>query len=320
MRSNQAKIKETIRSQIPEQRILILLLAICAIVQIFDSHFLSPENIITILLFIAIESVIAVGMTYLIILGEIDLSVGSLMSISCFASIYFQQYGVVAAILTGIALSTAFGLANGLITVKLNIPSMPVTLGTMVLISGLTYVLTGNITIQGENPDFRRIAEATWLGVPLLIYISIAISIVFGLILKFTAFGRNLYACGGNLDAAKYVGINTDRIRITVYTLIGALSGVAGVLLASKLNVASGLIGQETALMVITGVLLGGVSLSGGDGSVFKGFIGLLLMAVLNNSMNLMGVPTPLNEVLVGIILITVLAMDAVKVQRAKYL
>jgi ribose transport system permease protein len=316
MRSDRSRILDFLS----EQRILVLLVAICAIVQMFNSYFLTFENIISIVFFIAIENIIAVGMTYLIILGEIDLSVGSMMAISCVASIYFQSYGVVQGIIMGVVTATAIGLINGLIIVKIGLSSIPVTLGTMVLFSGLAYVLTNNVTIQGENPDFRLIAESSFLGVPLIIYISIIISIVFGFILKRTSFGRNIYACGGNINSARYAGINTDKLRIIIYVLIGALSGLAGVLLASKLNVASGQIGQETALMVITGVLLGGVSLSGGEGSIFKAFMGLLLMAVLNISMNLLGVPKPLNEVLIGAILIAVLTVDAIKIQRAKYL
>ena len=315
----QLNFNTKIRNFIKNQRILIALMVFCIIIQIFVPNFLSITNIQIILIGISVETFILIGLAYLLILGEIDLSVGAVMSISATFSILFQPYGVFAGLISGIVVGLFIGFINGLIVAKLKVSSIPATLAMMIFINGLVYVLTKNTSIWGKNTNFNLLANFEVLGVPLLIILPIILIIIFDLILKKTVYGRYIYAIGGNQAACLYVGINVTRIKISAFILTGGLSGLAGVFLASKFNVASGLIGTQTALLVITAVLLGGVSLSGGEGSVSKAYRGLLIMGVLSNAMQLLKLPSPLQLIIIGSLLIFILVVDTIERNKLQY-
>ena len=312
-------VSSRVISNINQQRIFIMLIGVSVLFSILIPRFISTENIINILSYTSLEGIILIGMTYLIIIGEIDLSIGAIMSISGTFAVLFQKYGVIAGISMGLAVGIIIGLVNGLIVVKCHVDSMPATLGVMVLVNSLVYVLTGSTSIWGSNSKFALIANVSILGIPIVVFLLILLVILFDLILRKTRFGRNIYAIGGNIHAAKYAGIKTDRVRIISFMLTGLLAGLAGVLVVSKYNVASGLIGSNTALMVITAVLLGGVSLSGGDGSVIKSFIGLLLVSVLSIGMQFLKFPVSVQPMVVGGVLIASLALEAMDRQREQY-
>lgn len=301
------------------QRTLLLLIGVWIVFGIAIPGFLRADNILNILMSISMEGVMLIGMTYLIILGEMDLSVGAVMSFCCACAVIFQRYGVAAGLVMGLGGGVCIGLINGILVVKLKVASMPATLGMMVLINGVVYVLTKSTSIWGENKDFSAIANSTVFDLPVIVLLFIVLVLLFDAILKRINFGRNIYAIGGNEKAAAYAGINTDKVRMICFALTGLLSGLAGVLLASHYNVASGLIGGDTALMVITAVLLGGVSLSGGEGSVIKAFLGLLLVGTLNIGMQLLKLPTAIQPMVVGVVLIASLAVDSLHAYQERF-
>lgn len=315
------KVKSNVvKNFLTEQRISLLLIAICVLLQFINSNFLSFGNIISVLIRYSIEFNIVIAITFVIILGEIDLSVGAIMSISCFSSIFFQRYGVATGLIAGILTGTLVGLVNGLIIIKFKTSSIPITLGMSVLINGLVFVLTKGNSINGTNSNFKFLTDYKIFNIPTVIIIAIVMILIFDFILKKTIYGRCLYACGGNIKAAEYAGINVKLLKLSIFIISGFLSGVAGVLTASRLNMTSGLLGVQTTLIVITGAFIGGVSLSGGEGTVVKAAQGLLFMAVLNNAIQFLKFPNALQDVILGSLLIIILIIDAINIKKKKYI
>lgn len=305
---------------IVEQKIFLVIIGLGLLLSLNSDYFLSFNNIMSILFYISIEGIIVFGMAYLIILKELDLSVGSVMALSGFFAIYFQRFGVLAGVVAGIAIGALIGLINGLLITKLRLNSIAATLGMMVLLSGVVFGLTDARSVIGTNEKFYVISNTEIFRINLPIVYFILLFVILELVLKRTFFGRNVFAVGGNETAANFAGINVARVKISAFTLTGFLSGVAGVLLASKLNIASGRIGMNTAIMVITAVLLGGISLSGGEGSIFKALQGILLIGLLRNAMVLLKVSFFFQDVISGLILIVILVIDAINIRRKKYL
>jgi ribose transport system permease protein len=311
---------------VADQKILILAVLISAVMGVLYPRFLRFENIIGILIKISIEGVIFIGMTYLIILGEIDLSVGSVMALCSAMSIIGQERGVVVGVAAALLTGLVVGILNGFMVVKMRIASIAVTLGMMVLLNGVVFVITkarapagGNYSIAGANPNFRLITDTMVLGVPMLILILAFLLAVFSFVLKKTVFGRNIYATGGNLTASRYANIKVDAVRIAAFALTGLLSGLAGVLLSAKYNIASWQIGTNTPLFVITAVLLGGVSLSGGEGSLLRAFQGLLLVGVIDSMVVNLKIYPAARLMMLGALLIIMLSVDGIRIKRERY-
>lgn len=302
-----------------EQKILIAIFLIGLFLTFQSSHFLTYYNIVNIVSSISIEGVIVIGMTFLVIVGDIDLSVGSVMALSTVLAIQAQKYGVAAGIITGIAGAMVVGLTNGLLVTKLKLSSIPVTLGMMIFVSGIVFALTKGLSVKGENPAFMKIAEPQFFYITGPIIIFIVLVILSQIILKRSIFGRNVYAVGSNSTASAFFGIKIDRVKIACFLITGLCAGIAGVLLAAKINVASGRLGAQTAILVITAVLLGGVSLSGGEGSVAKAFQGILFIGILNNAMVLLHLSVFIQEMIRGLVLILILVLDAINTRRAQY-
>ena len=302
-----------------EQKILIVIIVIAVFLSFRSPYFLTYYNIVNIFSFISIEGVIVIGMTFLMILGEIDLSVGAVMAFSTILAVLFQPYGLLTGVVAGIAGGAIIGFVNGTLVTRLRLSSIPVTLGMMVLVNGIVFALTKSQSVKGTNPEFLKIAQPLFFNISGSIIILLVLVIVFEIILKRTIFGRNVYAVGGNITASKFFGIHVDKIKTICFLITGTLAGLAGVLLAAKINVASGRFGVSTALLVITAVLLGGVSLSGGEGSVLKAFQGILLIGILNNAMVLLQLSSFIQDTVKGGVLILILVIDAVNIERAKY-
>lgn len=308
-----------LKSLLADQKILVLILLIGVFLSLRSPYFLTYNNIVNIFSSTAIEGIIVIGMAFLIILGEIDLSVGSVMAFSGILAILFQRYGVAAGVIAGVAGAGLVGVVNGLIVVKFKIPSIAATLGMMVMVNGVVFALTRSQSVKGTNPGFLAIAQSNLFGIPSYVLIYIALVVVFHVILRRSFFGRNVYAVGGNATASRFFGIPVGAVRVSCFIITGVLAGVAGVVLASKINVASGRLGVNTGLLVITAVLLGGVSLSGGEGSVGRAFQGILLIGILSNAMVLLQISPFIQDMIRGAILIVILVVDAVNTERARY-
>ena len=312
---------ERVRNFVIEHRMLFIVLAVVIVLSLMARHFLSVDNIVSILTNMSVEGSMVIGMALVVFLGEIDLSVGSVMALATTLSVLLQNYGVVVGVFAGLSGGLIAGLVNGVLITKLKLPSIAVTLGTMILINGVVFALTGEHTIAGSNSSFLLISQTQIFGIPLPIIFFVVLVAVFEVIIQKSLFGRNVFAVGGNATASRLFGIKVERVRISCFALSGFLSGVAGVLLAGKINTASGnLGGSGTLILVITAVLLGGISLRGGEGSVTRAIEGILLLMILNNGMVLMRISSFVQDVIRGSLLILVLAIEAVNVRRKKYL
>jgi len=312
---------ERVRDFVIEHRMLFIVIAVGMVLSLTSRHFLSVENIVSILTNMSVEGSMVIGMALIIFLGEIDLSVGSVMALATTLSVLFQNYGVVIGVFTGLFGGLIAGLVNGVLITKLKLPSIAVTLGTMILINGVVFALTGEHTIAGSNSNFLLISQTQIFDITLPIIIFVVLVGVFEVIIQKSLFGRNVFAVGGNASASRLFGIKVERVRISCFALSGFLSGVAGVLLAGKINTASGnLGGSGTLILVITAVLLGGISLRGGEGSITRAIEGILLLMILNNGMVLMRISSFVQDVIRGGLLILVLSIEAVNVRRKKYL
>ncbi|MCL5986349.1 MAG: ABC transporter permease [Actinobacteria bacterium] len=302
-----------------DNKILIVLLFIIIYFSLTSQQFLTYENIKNIFNQISINGIIAIGMTYLLIGRELDLSVGSNMAVVGALIITLQKYNLLLAIIISIFFGAFVGFANGLIVTKLKVNSIAVTLGMMITLRGLLLFLTGATTIKGTNPSFKILGTGEFYKIPFTVIIYSVLLIICGIILSRTFFGRNVYAIGGNEEACRFFGIDVMKNKISIFLLTGILAAIAGVILASRLNVASVQIGVETPIDIIVAVLLGGISLSGGEGSIFRSFQGVLLLGIISNTLQFSQILPYYHSVVKGLLLIFILIIDAWYVRFRKF-
>ena len=291
------------------------LLALVIVMSFLSDRFLTLPNLLNIFRQVSIMGIMAVGMTMVILSQGIDLSVGSLLALSGAVTAGFMagDTNMVLAILVGLAVGTGLGLFNGFMISKANLPDFIVTLAMMSIARGLTLVYTGGRPISGFDPTFRTIGGGRVGMIPVPVIIFLVIILIGYFILNKTTFGRYIYAVGGNKEAARLAGINTDAIKLKVYAISGFLAAVSGIILTSRLNSAQPTAGVAYELDVIAMVVLGGTSLTGGKGSVGGTLIGALIIGVLNNSLNLLGVASFYQEVAKGLVILVAVLLDSLQ-------
>ena len=282
-------------------------LALIVIFAFASPVFLTPENFANIGRQTTLVSIMAVGMAMVIICGEFDLSVGSVMALSgVLAALAMQRFGDVWVIgaVVAIAAGAAVGLVNGALTTALSIPSFLITLGSLSIARGLALLVTGTrpINILDEN-YYTIFGEGTIFGVPVPILWTVVVAIAGIVLLHYSTFGRQIYATGGNATAARYTGINTKRVKIICLTIVGSLAGLATLVLTARSHAARPDAGAGIELDVIAAVILGGAALSGGRGTIIGALIGSLMIGVLNNGLNLVGVDPSLQLTVKGLII-----------------
>ena len=291
---------------------LVALIVLCVVAALLSGRFLSGVNINNVLMQGAVLTVIAIGMTYVIIAGGFDLSVGSVVALSgCIAAMVMVEAGIAVGVAAGIATGAAVGLVNGLIVTKLDVNPFITTLATMVLLRGVTMLVTDSQPMSGEDglpALFNDFALARLLGLPYMVWLPIVIFAVCHWLLHHTAYGIRLFATGGNRDAAFLAGIAVGRVKTSAYVLCGTLAGIAGVMLASRVQSGQPTAGILYELTAIAAVVLGGASLHGGEGKLYKSVIGVFIIIVLSNALNLANVHSYWQQVAIGIVLIAAAA------------
>jgi ribose transport system permease protein len=295
---------------------LVTLLALCVGTSLLTDRFFSPLNLTNILVQSSIMAVIAIGMTFVIIGGGFDLSVGSTVALAgCIAAIVIVKFGLVAGVVAGIAAGVAVGLANGVIIAKLGVNPFITTLGMMVLVRGIVYLITGGAPVgdEGLPSAFIAFGSARFLGIHYLVWVPAVLLLVLSLVMKETPYGRRVYATGGNREAAYLSGVPVERIIASTYVWCGALAGVAGVMLAARLQSGQPTAGEFYELTAIAAVVLGGASLQGGEGTLYKSIIGVFIMIVLGNSLNLLNVDSYWQRVAIGVVIIAAAAADRLR-------
>jgi ribose transport system permease protein len=301
-----------------EFALVVVLLIMGTAMTIASPVFLDMGNLEAILVALSVEGTIAVGMMILLISGGFDLSVGSVVGFTGVVTGLSLQAGmpVVPAILTGLIAALAVGLLNGLLVAKMEINPFITTLGMSIAIRGLLLVLAHGRAVLNLPPAFTVIGQGSVFGLQIPILVMLAIVIIGDILMRNWRFFRQNYYIGGNEKAAGLSGINVDFVKIANYCVVALLAGVAGILTTARFGTSSVTFGTGVELRVITATIIGGASLSGGEGSVFGAFLGALFMGVLANALNLLGVDAYWQNLITGLILILAVLFDVLNERR----
>lgn len=290
------------------------LFLIILIISILNPGFLSAPNLLNVLRQVSINALIAFGMTFVILTGGIDLSVGAILAFSGAITATLLSSGMdpILAILIGLLIGAALGAINGIIIAKGKVAPFIATLATMTIYRGATLMFTDGRPVSnlGDSTFFQMLGGGYFFGIPMPAITMMISFVILYLILKKTTFGRRVYAVGGNEEASILSGIKVDRIKIYVYSLTGFLAAVAGVILTSRLNSAQPTAGTMYELDAIAAVVLGGTSLTGGKGWIVGTLIGALIIGVLNNGLNLLGVSSFFQQVVKGSVILLAVLLD----------
>ncbi len=288
------------------------LVALCLVLWAATPHFLTVSNLLNVLEQTSINAIVAVGMTYVIISGGIDLSVGSVLAVSGIALALALEGGVPApaAIVLALATGTASGLANGILITFGRLPPFIATLGMMSVARGAALMLAEGRPISGFSEGFRALATARLLVVPAPVLLTAVVYLVAHFVLVRTVFGRATYAIGGNEEAARLSGVHVRFHKTAVYGVAGLTSAVAAILLTARLNSAQPTAGTMYELDAIAATVIGGTSLLGGEGTLVGALIGALIMGVLRNGLNLLNVSSFFQQVVIGAVIIGAVLID----------
>ena len=315
------------RKSFPEQlarfQSLLALLVMVIALSLASPNFLTVDNTLNVLRQISINVCLSLGMTLVILSGGIDLSVGSVLALSGAVAAgllknglalppanLLIQFTVPGAVLAGILVGAALGCANGISVTWFKLPPFVATLGMLSIGRGLTMLWTGGFPITGLGDTFGRLGTGHALGIPMPVWISAALVLIFIGVTRRTCFGRHLYAVGGNERAATLSGLAVPRIKLMVYTLGGALAAVAGLLVTARLDSATPNAGLGYELDSIAAVVIGGTSLSGGRGSIIGTVLGCLIIGVLNDGLFLLNVSPFWQQVIKGAVILAAVALD----------
>ena len=309
-------MQRPLRARLAGQVPLLTLILLCAVTALMTDRFLSPFNLTNILVQSSIMAVIAMGMTFVIVGGGFDLSVGSTAALSgCVAAMLMPGGGVALGVFGGIAAGAAVGLANGFVIAMLGVNPFITTLGTMVLVRGVVFIITGGAPIgdEGLPAAFIAFGSQRLLGVHYLVWVPVVLLALLTFIMRSTPYGRRVYATGGGREAAYLSGVPVLRVIASTYIWCGALAGLAGVMLAARLQSGQPTAGEFYELTAIAAVVLGGASLHGGEGTPAKSVIGVFIMVVLGNALNLLNVDSYWQRVAVGVVIIAAAAADRLR-------
>ena len=274
------------------------------------STFYQPSNLIDIMLQSSINAVIAVGMTLVIMTRGIDLSVGSVVGLSSMVAADMLAHNVALGIFAGLSVGLACGFINGVLIARLKLPDFIVTLGTLSIFRGSALIYTDGQPIYGLPPAFRAIFGGHLLGLPTPVFFALVIAAVAFLVVRYTALGEQIIAIGGNEEAARLSGINVERVKVTVYSISGLLSAIAGFILIARIGAAEPIGGNGFELQAIGAAVIGGASLFGGIGNPLGSLVGALTLGGLQNGLTLLNVPSFWQYVASGIVVILAVFAD----------
>lgn len=305
-----------------ESALVLVLLVAGVFMTIVSPVFLSRANIEAILIGLSMEATIAIGMAILLISGGLDLSVGSTLALTGVVTGLVLNAGVpaVPAMMAGLLAALLIGLANGLLVARLGINPFITTLGMALAVRGLVLVIARGRAVLNLSSAFTVIGQGRLFGVQYPIYVVLTLVIIGDLLVRNSRFFRQSYYIGGNEKAARLSGINVNLVKIINYCLVAVLAGVAGLIITARFGSASVTIGSGVELRVITAVIIGGASLSGGEGTVLGAFLGALFMGFLANALNLLGVDVYWQNLVTGAILIFAVVVDVLNEQRKAHL
>jgi ribose/xylose/arabinose/galactoside ABC-type transport system permease subunit len=309
---------ENLKKILIKEFMVVILLALSAFIAILNPIFLSPANIVNILRYVSILGVTAFGMTMVIIMAEIDLSVGSAIALSgCVFAVFIEKFlalsmgsgmAVFFAAILACVIGFSIGSFTGFIRSLFNVPTFIITLGMFTALRGIAYIVTDGFPVSSFPEWFKFVGSGSVLGIPFAALVFLIVFVCTHFIMNYTSFGRSVYAVGGNAEAARLSGINVTFIRVIVMANVGFLAAISGILQAAKIGSGTPTVGKGMELDIISAVIIGGTSLFGGRGRIWGTFIGLIFIGVVTNGLTLLNVPEYFQMVVKGaLILIAVL-------------
>ena len=315
----EAKQKSDLAGFARQAAILWVFIAICVVITVLSPNFIRPLNIITVLKQISMLGILAIGSSFVLISGGIDLSVGSIVALSgvCAALLGGKDLNLplIVPIMAAVMVGIGVGFLNGVGIAYGKITPFIMTLGFMISARGLALLLTKGKPIFGLNERFISISSARVFSfgevvVPSLIFYLIGVTLVMSVFLRLTVFGKWLYAVGGNEEAARFSAINVKLVKVSVYALNGLLAGICGVLMASRINSGDATVAENFALDAIAASVIGGVSLAGGVGTIWKTLLGALIIGVMQNGLQILRVSPFVQTIIQGLIIIIAVFFD----------
>ncbi len=276
--------------------------------------FLKPNNLTNIMRQAAALSVVAIGQTFVLLIGGIDLSVGNIATVSGIISAVMMNGKselIIPALLLSLLTGVLIGLFNGFVITKFRLPDFIVTLAMMSVINGFMFLYTEGREVGLVSSGFMQFGSSSFLNLPVTFLLSFAITIAAYVFLQYTRFGRNIYAVGGNRDSARLSGVDVNKVRMMVYAASGFMAALSGLVLLSRIGIGYPLAGTELNMDSIVAVVIGGTALRGGRGNIIGTLFGVLILSILNNFFNLIGVSAFAQIVLKGIIIVSVVILRA---------
>jgi ribose/xylose/arabinose/galactoside ABC-type transport system permease subunit len=312
---------------------LIFLLLLMLVFSIMEPRFLSSVNLFNVMRQVSITGLLAIGMTFVILTAGIDLSIGSLLAFAGLVAAAVAKggmqdrftvgdetigYGWQLAALAAVAVGLLGGLLQGVAITRLKVPAFVVTLGGMSVFRGAALLFAAGGPISGFQPDFTWWGQGRIFSVPVPVIIFLAFAVIAHIVLSYTRYGRQVYAVGGNPEAARLAGVNVNWVICSVYIIMGFFAGLGAFVLSARLNSAEAVAGTGYELTVIASVVIGGTSLFGGVGTIFGTVIGTLLIGVLLNGLVLMNVNSYIQQIIIGVIIVLAVAFDTFAKSRRK--
>lgn len=316
-----SSVRKSILPWIDRNRIFVLFVAIFLFMTAFAPRFFNPFNLTTIMKTMAMNGCVAIGFTIVMICGQLDLSIGTVITLAGVLGLVMKPFlGYALSVPLAIAAGGLVGLINGLLVTKAKINAFIVTLGTMTILQGVIYQVTGGNSIALNTPDAFAVADA--LGrklIPLItprVIITLVLVILFTLLLRYTRFGRNFYMVGGNRNTAWLAGVNTDGYLILAFVFSGLMAAIGGILFAMESSAATRDMGDKSLMYVVSATIIGGTAMSGGKGGVLRSFIAVLTLEILYGGIILFGLGNEVKIFLAGLILALVVLYEAYAVYR----
>lgn len=300
--------------------IIIAFFLLCGVLSFTSEYFLTTKNIVNVLRQTSINGILALGMTMVILTRGIDLSVGSVLALSGIVSASLvhgaDAMPATVAVLAGLGVGLGCGLVNGFVVARLGVPPFVATLGMLSVARGLTYIYSDGMPIANLSDSFLWLGQGRLFEVPIPVFILAGVFIALWVLLNKTTFGRYIYAVGGSEKSAKTAGIGTKKVLVATYALAGMLAGLGGLILTARTTTGLPQAGQSYELDAIAAVVIGGTSLAGGVGTVRGTLFGALIIGVINNGLDLMGVSSFYQQVVKGVIIVCAVLLDPARRTR----
>lgn len=302
------------REKLKSMGILWALIAICIVAALISPSFLKPANIVNVIRLVSLDGIIAMGMTFVVLTGGVDLSVGSIVGVVSVGVAMLLQRGAhpIVAVLAGLVIGITLGFINGFGVARGGLAPFIMTLGTMTALRGVAlYLANGSPqSWRDSGTDFSYMGQGSFLGIPIPVYVFLTVFAVGYYVLKYTTFGRSVYALGDSREAARLCGINTKRVETLCFVITGFTSALCAVLYISRLGIGQPEAGETYELNALAMVYIGGASTAGGKGSVAGTLIGAILLSVITNVLNLLGVSPFIQRVIKGLIIIAAVLLE----------